>query len=122
MQTPKALLSTLESTLEKKIKAVNRSIQKGQNKDMVIKKKPSGANKWSLPYVAKETTPQHQLYQQLPLTNIFSILKWANQKTAFISAFQHILNTGTNKKAEEVPLFAAIIALGTNHGLSLIHI
>ena len=27
------------------------------------------------------------------------------------------MNTGTNKKAEEVPLFAAIIALGTNHGL-----
>lgn len=47
-----------------------------------------------------------------------SILKWANRQTKFSAEFQHVLETGTSKKTDITTLFAALIAMGTNHGLS----
>ncbi|MFK7978493.1 MAG: hypothetical protein AB8G86_00805 [Saprospiraceae bacterium] len=49
---PEALLAELKKELESKIKTVNRTILKGDNKDVKVEKKPDGSQKWKLIYLS----------------------------------------------------------------------
>ncbi len=119
LQTPQALLEELERRLEQKIQHVNQAIQQGNNTAISIKSKLDGTVRWYLSYPNKEKITNHQVYKQLPVVNIHSLLLWVNQQTNFMNAFKHVLvkNTGRTKPDESC-LIACITALGTNHGLA----
>ena len=115
--TPEKLLAELKKDLESKIKTVNQTILKGDNKSVKVEKKPDGSQKWKLIYNAKEEETNHQIYNQFPVIGIVPLLNWVNEQTKFSSAFKHILKKGGHKKVDEDLVIACIVALGTNHGI-----
>jgi TnpA family transposase len=116
--TPQALLGKLKKKLEDKIKIVNKAIISGENKEVILKKKPDGSVKWRLIYQAKEEETNHKMYQQFPVIGIVPLLNWVDEETTFIPAFRHILERGGTKQADKDSLIACLVALGTNHGVS----
>lgn len=119
LKTPEAFLKKLETALETKIKQVNLDIAKGNNKSVNIKHKAEGKTNWQLNYPDNEKVINHEIYRQLPVNNIHSLLRWLNKRSDFLNAFTHVLPKNTQHKSPEVnSLIACIVALGTNHGLS----
>lgn len=119
LQTPQALLKELERHLEERIKQVNQAIQQGDNTAISIKNKSDGTLKWHLNYPTRERITNHQIYRQLPVVSIHSLLHWLNEQTNFVSAFTHVLAKGEGStKPDTSCLIACIVALGTNHGLA----
>jgi len=118
-QTPQALLAELECHLEKRIEQVNQAIERGENMAISVKNKPDGTLKWNLNYSKEEKITNHQIYRQLPVVSIHSLLHWLNEQTNFVSAFTHVLvKSSGSKKPDTSCLIACIVALGTNHGLA----
>lgn len=117
LQTPEQRLGELKAELESKIKLVNKSISKGDNKDVSIKNNADGTLKWQLTYNAKAPLVNHKIYKQLPVIGIIPLLHWVNEQTHFMDSFQHILHKGNTKKADPAILRACLLALGTNHGI-----
>lgn len=113
-QTPQKRLSELKEELEAKIKLVNKTISKGENKDIAIKNNADGTFKWVLTYNAQDPTT-NQIYKQLPLIGIIPLLHWVNKQTHFMDNFEHILHKGN--EADPTILQACLLALGTNHGI-----
>lgn len=117
LQRPEQRLAELKKELESKIKLVNKSISKGDNKSISIKNNADGTFKWLLTYNAKESTANHQVHKQLPVIGIIQLLYWVDEQTHFMNNFQHILHKGNTKKVDPTMLRACLLALGTNHGI-----
>lgn len=116
------VLTKWEKILEEKYRTVNKALATGKNPGVRLKtKKKDPKEKWSpqwqLLYEAETDSYNHQLFQQLPLTSIVTILHWVEQQTKFTQAFTHILNRRAAQKPDKERIIASLLALGTNQGI-----
>jgi len=114
----KELLADLKEELEAKFKRVNESILKGENKYVKIDgQKPDGSTNWTLQYPSIKDKVNHKLFSQFKSRNITELMDLVHGHTGFMDEFIHILGKDA---ADDIPtqqLIAAILALGTNHGV-----
>lgn len=112
------LLEELKEKVEQKFKKVNRSILKGENKYVKINgKKADGSTNWQLEYPKLKENVNHTLFRQFPSINIASLMNLVNGHTGFLNEFSHILGKEAANEIAPNQLIAAILALGTNHGV-----
>ena len=114
----KELLALLKQELEAKFKKVNKSILKGENKYVKIDgQKPDGSTKWTLQYPSFKNKVNHSLFSQFKSRNIDELMDMVHEHTGFIDEFTHVLGKDTSNIISKQQLIAAILALGTNHGI-----
>ena len=114
----KELLAELKEELEAKFKRVNESILKGENKYVKIDgKKPDGSTKWTLQYPSIKDKVNHKLFSQFKSRNITELMGLVHEHTGFMDEFTHILGKDASDIIPKQQLVAAILALGTNHGV-----
>ncbi|MEL6256250.1 MAG: Tn3 family transposase [Bacteroidota bacterium] len=117
-QSPKEILSELESKLEQKFKKVNDAILKGKNEYVKITgQKADGSHKWQLDYPKISDKVNHSFFDQFSSIPIASLMDWVDQQTGFLAQFSHILGKNVSQKIPKHQLIASILALGTNHGV-----
>jgi len=124
METPrlrmpiKELLAELKQELEAKFKRVNESILKGENKYVKIEgQKPDGSTKWTLQYPGIKDKVNHSVFSQFKSRNIDELMNMVHGHTDFIDEFTHVLEKDASNVISKQQLIAAILALGTNHGI-----
>jgi len=114
----KELLAELKQELAAKFKSVNESILKGENKYVKIDgQKTDGSTKWTLQYPGIKDTVNHDLFSQFGSKNIAELMNMVHQYTGFMDEFTHILGKNATDVIPKQQLIAAILALGTNHGV-----
>lgn len=113
-----SLLDDWEKLIEAKYKVVNQALLKGENKAITLQTKKDGSTKWKLKYDPDPKPYNHQMYQQFQRIGIIPLLKWADKKTNFLSAFTHMLGRRASKKLNKESALASLIGYGTNQGLS----
>lgn len=114
----KELLAELKQELEAKFKRVNESILKGENKYVKIDgEKPDGSTKWTLQYPSIKDKVNHKLFGQFRARNIVELMNLVHGHTGFMDKFIHILGKEATDSIPKQQLIAAILALGTNHGV-----
>src|SRR5665811_1129677 len=112
------LLEELKRKVERKFKKVDRSILKGENKYVKVSgKKADGSTKWQLEYPRAKENVGHTLFRQFPSINIAGLMNMVNEHTGFLDEFSHILGKEATNGTPHNQLIAAILALGTNHGI-----
>jgi len=114
----KELLEELKQELDAKFKRVNESILKGENKYVKIDgQKPDGSTKWTLQYPSITNNVNHTLFSQFRSRNIAELIDMVQNHTGFMGEFTHILGKDVAGNIPKQQLIAAILALGTNHGI-----
>jgi TnpA family transposase len=106
-------LDWLEQLLEQRLLEVNRRIASGENKQ--FRRKRSG--RWTLPTPRARTAANHPLFEILPDVNIQTVLGFANRRTRFMDAFEHVLHRYSKTEADDDVISACLLAWGTNMGL-----
>ena len=107
-------LEDLKEQLETRIAEVNRRIATGENEHFKITANGRHA-RWTLVYPANGEAANHPFFDQMPQTDINSVLHFANRQCRFMDAFTHFLGM---KQSPQVPAFiACLVAWGTNMGI-----
>jgi len=113
---PKQLMSSLEKELIDKIDHVGSRIQNGDNKTVIMRSR-SGNTKWKLPYKGVGSILNNPFFEQLKQVHVSDLLRFVNQETDFLKAFEHVRNPQANNASINNNLIASLIANGTNYGL-----
>jgi hypothetical protein len=79
-------LKDLEEQLETRIAEVNRRIATGENTHFKLK---AGGTRWTLEYPSDGEAVNHPFFDQLPQTDIGSVLRFADRECRFTDAFTH---------------------------------
>ena len=108
-------LKDLEEQLETRIAEVNRRIATGENRH--FKLKPGGI-RWTLEYPSDSEAVNHPRFDQLPQTDIGSVLRFADRECRFMDAFTHMLGRHSRQSPDVPVLIACILAWGTNMGIA----
>ena len=109
-------LATLEQMLSDRINSVNRRIISGENSH--LEKKGGKLDRWTLRYPRSHEPNNHCFFDLLPQVDIDRVLHFVNQRCRFIDAFDHVLGRYIKSEADNRAITAALIAWGTNTGLS----
>lgn len=111
------LLDKKLEMLEERIQTVNKNILEGKNQHLKItdeKKKT-----WTLSYEGLEDEEvNNPIFVKLPQIELIDLIRFVNKKTQFLSGFTHILGKYAKTELDENTAIAAIIAYGTNIGIS----
>lgn len=91
---------------------VNENILEGKNESFNNK----GKDDWSLRYDAKEEEEFENLFDEYE-AELIDILKFVNENTEYLKAFEHIAPINTKKEDEENKLLAVLLGYGTDLGL-----
>ena len=78
-------LAELKEQLETRIAEVNRRIATGENEHFKLK----GNGRWTLEYPGDGEAANHPFFDQLPQTDINSVLHFADRQCRFMDAFTH---------------------------------
>jgi TnpA family transposase len=110
----KEILDNFESLLNKRYEEVNRKISAGINSKIKIKydKKGDAAN-WKMPYKKSEDSVNNPFYENMDISDLGQIIKFANHHTDFMKKFTHILPLYSKTPAEESSIAACLVAKGT---------
>ena len=88
LQQPiEAHLAELKEQLETRIADVNRRIATGENAHFKLK----GNGRWTLEYPSDGEPVNHSFFEQLPQTDLNSVLRFADRQCRFMDAFTHRL-------------------------------
>lgn len=74
--------------------------------------------RWKLLYPSTDEPINSDFYSQLPGIGIADLLWFVAGNTGFLSAFTHVLDRYVKHEADPREIFACIVAMGTNMGLS----
>ena len=114
----KELLAELKQELAAKFKRVNESILKDENQYVKIDgQKSDGSTKWILQYPGIKDQVNHKLFSQFRSKNITELMNLVHGHNGFMDEFTHILSRDAADTIPKQQLIAAILALGTNHGV-----
>ena len=110
-------LADLKEQLETRIAEVNRHIASGENEHFKIT--ANGPHpRWAVAYPGNSEGVNHPFFDQLPLTDINSVLHFANRECQFMDAFTHVLGRHIRQSPEVPALIACLVAWGTNTGIA----
>ena len=110
-------LADLKQQLETRIAEVNRHIASGENEHFTIT--ANGPHpRWAVAYPGNSEGVNHPFFDQLPLTDINSVLHFANRECQFMDAFTHVLGRHIKQSPEVPALIACLVAWGTNTGIA----
>lgn len=107
-------LQALESQLEGLLMHVNQRIANRENKSF---HRPEKSARWTLKYPTQPETPAEVVFEALPPTDLYQVLRFVQQQTDFIGAFSHVRGRYVKQQADQVVLAACLMAWGTNTGL-----
>jgi TnpA family transposase len=106
-------LAELKEQLETRFIKVNRRVASGENKHFKLK----GAGRWTLEYPRDDEEMNHSFFDQLPHTDINSVLDFAHRQCRFMDAFTHRLGRFGKQSPDKSALRACFAGWGTNTGL-----
>ena len=106
-------LAELKERLEARLSEVNRRIAAGEN--TYFKLKDNG--RWTLEYPGDEEETNHPFFDQLPQTDINSVLHFADRQCRFMDAFTHRLGRFAKQSPHKSALIASLVGWGTNTGI-----
>lgn len=109
-------LAAFRAELEEKFERVNRRIENGDNKHIKITG-TGDKRRWTLIYPTEEEPINSPFYGHLPGIGIVELLQFVAGKTAFLSAFSHVLGRYVKQETDPRLVLACIVAMGTNMGL-----
>ncbi|HIF6279918.1 TPA: Tn3 family transposase [Raoultella ornithinolytica] len=113
----KDTLAEFHAMIEARYTAINQHITEGVNKHIKV----IGAaekRRWKLLYPSTDEPINSDFYSQLPGIGIAGLLWFVAGNTGFLSAFTHVLDRYVKHEADPREIFACIVAMGTNMGLS----
>lgn len=110
-------LADLKEQLETLLDRVNNRIIKQQNEFVSVKKRGKPPH-WSLTKPSEEVPVNHPFFDTLPLLDIHTIMWFVDKQTGFLDAFSHILHRYGSRIADKRTLVAALVAWGTNLGIT----
>ena len=113
----KDTLAEFHAMIEARYTAINQHITEGVNKHIKV----IGAaekRRWKLLYPSTDEPINSDFYSQLPGIGIADLLWFVAGNTGFLSAFTHVLDRYVKHEADPREIFACIVAMGTNMGLS----
>jgi TnpA family transposase len=113
---PMQLIRSMQEDLETKLDQVGDRIQKGDNSNVVLRSR-SGKTQWKLPSSGVKRMLNNPFFEQLHQVNIADLIRYVDQETEFLGAFDHVRQVQSNQEVNTNNLIAAIIANGTNYGL-----
>lgn len=115
LQQPiEAHLAELKELLETRIAEVNRRISSGENEHFNRK----GKARWTLDYPSDSESANHPFFDQLPTTDINSVLHFTHRQCQSMDAFTHVLGRYASQSADIPALIACVVAWGTNMGIA----
>lgn len=91
-------------------KTVNESIEKGENKVVIIKKNKKGERVWRLRPIESVMESEESLFATIKQQSIVDVIKFVNKETNFIQAFEPLLPKGTRLSLSIEYLSAGILA------------
>jgi len=106
-------LAELKERLEARLSEVNRRIAAGEN--TYFKLKENGH--WTLEYPGDDEETNHPFFDQLPQTDINSVLCFADRQCGFMDAFTHRLGRYAKQALNKSALIASLVGWGTNTGI-----
>ncbi|WP_309710000.1 Tn3 family transposase [Armatimonas sp.] len=106
-------LAELKDQLETRIVEVNRRIATGENEHFNIK----GKARWTLDYPSESEGTNHPFFDQLPTTDINSVLHFTHRQCQCMDAFTHVLGRYAKQSPDIPALIACVVAWGTNMGI-----
>jgi len=110
-------LMAFHEALETKFNAVNQHITEGLNQHIKVSG-TADKYRWKLIYPSAEEPVNSPFYSQLPGVGIADLLWFVAANTGFLSAFSHVLDRYVKQEPDPSEIFACIVAMGTNMGLS----
>ena len=110
-------IDTHVKPLDKQIRDINEDIANGNNPFVKVKEEKDGSKYWTLPYTRKNEKITNPFYSKLPNISINHLLQIVNNQTGFINEFTHIKPHYAKSKMDEISIFAALVANGTNLGI-----
>jgi TnpA family transposase len=106
-------LAVLKEQLERRFAEVNRRIATGENTHFKLK----GGGRWTLEYPGDDEETNHYFFDQLPQTDINSVLRFADRQCRFMDAFTHRLDRFGKQSPDKSALSASLVGWGTNTGI-----
>ena len=106
-------LAELKERLEARLSEVNRRIAAGENTYFKLK----GNGRWTLEYPGDEEETNHPFFDQLPQTDINSVLRFADRQCRFMDTFTHRLGRFAKQPPNKPGLIASLVGWGTNTGI-----
>ena len=110
-------LAEFHAMMESRYTTINQHITDGVNKHIKV----IGAaekRRWKLLYPSTDEPVNSDFYSQLPGIGIADLLWFVAGNTGFLSTFTHVLDRYVKHEADPREIFACIVAMGTNMGLS----
>ena len=107
-------LAELKDLLETRITEVNRRISTGENEHFNLK----GKSRWTLDYPSDNEAANHPFFDQLPTTDINSVLHFTHRQCQCMDAFTHVLGRNARQSPDIPALLACVVAWGTNMGIA----
>ena len=117
-QSMSCFIDTVVKPLDQQIHDINNDIANGNNSFVKIKEEKDGSKYWTLPYTRKNEKIINPFYSMLPNISITHLLQIVNEQTGFINEFTHIKPHYSKSKMDEMSIFAALVANGTNLGVN----
>jgi TnpA family transposase len=106
-------LAELKDQLETRLAEVNRRIAAGENTHFKLK----GGGRWTLEYPSDGEETNHPFFDQLPQTDINSVLRFADRQCRFMNAFTHRLGRFGKQSPDTSAFIACFVGWGSNTGL-----
>ncbi len=113
---PQRLMISMQKALDDKIAQVGDRIQKGDNRNVVLRNR-TGKTQWRLPSRGIKKLLNNPFFEQLKQVDVAELLRFVDQETQFLSAFEHVRQVQSKQEVNPNNLVATIIANGTNYGL-----
>jgi TnpA family transposase len=107
-------MADLKEQLETRLAEVNRRIATGENTHF----KRQAGGRWSLEYPGDGEAMNHPFFDQLPQTDINSVLHFADRQCRFLEAFTHRLGRFARQAPDKSVLNACVVGWGTNTGIA----
>jgi len=114
--SPNKLIQSMERALGQKVSLVNDRIDKGDNKNVILRSR-TGKTKWRLPSSGVKTMLNNPFFDQIKQINIADVLRLVDKETGFLSSFEHVRQVQSEQIRHRNDLLAALIGNGTNYGL-----
>lgn len=113
---PKQLMRSMQKELATTLEQVGDRIQKGDNRSVILRSR-SGKTQWRLPSSGAKSLLNNPFFEQLNQINIADLMRFVDQETGFLDAFDHVRQVQARQAVNANNLIAAIIANGMNYGL-----
>ena len=107
------ILSELEEKLETWFYNVNMRIREGKNKSF----RAEDEGKWVLSDTRPGSDVNHPVLAQMKQVGIADVLNFVDRQCNFMSHFTHIKDINTSGVADNDPLTACLVSMGTNQSL-----